>query len=37
VDVPGRLSKEERELLKQLHEIEQVPPGRADMLREAVT
>jgi molecular chaperone DnaJ len=37
VDVPGHLSKEERELVKQLHEIEQAPPGRADMLREVVT
>jgi molecular chaperone DnaJ len=37
VDVPGHLSKEERELVKQLHDIEQVPPGRADMLREVVT
>lgn len=37
VDVPGHLSKEERELVKQLRDVEQVPTARADMLREAVT
>ncbi len=37
VDVPGKLSKEEKELLKRLREIERVPASRAGLEREVVT